>query len=210
MTRYASFAASLLLVLLVVAREEVSGRRHNDVLGCHNGTTVTVDECCQLPMLADPAVVEKCKAAHPFKPRGKGKPDGGAQPGACIAECILKEMGALKGANINAVAFKQAVQPTLKKNPSVAKLIDGAIDSCSTLVEDAAFSRNKNTEAGGKPLCLASPKLFVNCVYSSLFQNCPTDLWTKKDGCTQLKDKIKQGCPYFAMRKRHGRHHRPT
>ncbi|XP_050075681.1 general odorant-binding protein 67-like [Anopheles maculipalpis] len=200
------FVALVGAILLLVTTEQVMGHPGNDSLGCHNGTKATVDECCDIPILADKPIMEKCKSEHPFKMPKKGSGEQGHNPGACIADCIMKGMGALKDRKIEAASFMKAVAPVVKANPAFAKLIEGAVQTCADRANmDSGFTLVKD-----KNECNPDAKHFINCVYGTLFEKCPTNLWTKKDECTLLKDKIKKGCPYFALRKRHGRRMRPT
>uniref|UniRef100_A0A182SJT9 OBP47-like domain-containing protein n=1 Tax=Anopheles maculatus TaxID=74869 RepID=A0A182SJT9_9DIPT len=186
--------------------EQVMGHPRNDLLGCHNGTKATVDECCNIPILADKAVIEKCKSEHPFKPPKTTSGERGPHPGACIADCIMKGMSAMKDGVVDAAAFKKAVAPVIKANPTFAKLIEDAVKTCADRANmDSGFTMTK-----GNNDCKPEAKHFINCVYGTLFEKCPTNLWTKKEECTLLKDKIQKGCPYFALRKRHGRQMRPT
>ncbi|XP_035907600.1 general odorant-binding protein 67-like [Anopheles stephensi] len=194
------------VALLVVTVEQTMGHPRNDPLGCHNGTKATVDECCSIPVLADKAIIEKCKSEHPFKVPKKDSDKHGHHPGSCIAECVMKGMSALKDGEIDTAAFKKAVAPVVKANPAYAKLIDDAIKTCAERANmDTGFTMTRNSKD-----CKPEPKHFINCVYGTLFEQCPTNFWTQKDECTALKDKIKKGCPYFALRKRHGRQMRPT
>ncbi|XP_052898034.1 general odorant-binding protein 67 [Anopheles moucheti] len=193
-------------MLLVVSVEQTMGHLRHDPLGCHNGTQITVDECCAIPALADKSIVEKCKSEHPFRPPKKNTKEHGPHPGACIAECILKGMSAFKGKQIDAAGFKKAIQPAVKANPNFAKLLEDAVKTCEQRVNvDTEFSVSPD-----KASCNPVGKLFINCVYGTLFEQCPTGVWQQKDECTLLKDKIKKGCPYFAMRKHNHRHMRPT
>uniref|UniRef100_A0A4Y0BQH9 OBP47-like domain-containing protein n=1 Tax=Anopheles funestus TaxID=62324 RepID=A0A4Y0BQH9_ANOFN len=191
------------VMFLVVTVEQAMGHLRQDPLGCQNGTKATVDECCPIPVLADKAIMEKCKSEHPFKLPKKDSKEHGTHPGMCIAECILKGMGALKNGQIDAAGFKKAIEPVVKANPTFAQVIEEAVTTCEQRTNmDTGFSMNPNNA------CKPDARFFVNCVYGTLFEQCPPTVWTKKDECTQLKDKIKKGCPYFAMRS--GRRMRPT
>ncbi|XP_040157305.1 general odorant-binding protein 67 [Anopheles arabiensis] len=195
------------VIFVVATLELVLAHPGKDVLGCHNGTSITVDECCAIPMLANKTVIEKCKAAHPFKPPQNTDDKGPrGHPGECIAECIMKGMGALKNEKVDGPAFRKAIEPVVKANPAFAKLLDDTVKKCHESINvDSEFTRYVT-----KPVCKPDAKAFINCVYGTLFEQCPTNVWTQKDGCTQLKDKIKKGCAYFALRKHGGRRMRPT
>uniref|UniRef100_A0A182MAB9 OBP47-like domain-containing protein n=1 Tax=Anopheles culicifacies TaxID=139723 RepID=A0A182MAB9_9DIPT len=203
MDRYVSLLG---VIVLVVTLEQVSGHLRNDPLGCRNGTKATVDECCAIPVLADKAIIEKCKSEHPFKPPGKDAKGKESHPGGCIAECILKGMGAMKNDLVDVEGFNKAIQPVVKANPDFAKLIPDAVKVCQERANmDAGFSKGPDSTASK-----SAAKMFVNCVYGQLFEKCPTKAWTKKEECTLLKDKIQKGCPYFALRKHNGPRMRPT
>ncbi|XP_053665371.1 general odorant-binding protein 67-like [Anopheles marshallii] len=198
------YVALLGVMVLVVTVEQAMGLLRHDPLGCHNGTKITVDECCAIPALADKTIVEKCKSEHSFKPPKKDAKERGPHPGACIAECILKGMGAFKDKQIDGAGFRKAIQPVVKANANFAKSIEDAVKACEQRTNmDTDFSVSTDSAT-----CSPVGKLFVNCVYGTLFEQCPTSVWQKKDECTLLKDKIKKGCPYFAMRKH--RRMRPT
>uniref|UniRef100_A0A182K056 OBP47-like domain-containing protein n=1 Tax=Anopheles christyi TaxID=43041 RepID=A0A182K056_9DIPT len=151
---------------IFLAVQVVVAHRGKDTLGCHNGTSVTVDECCAIPMLADKSVLEKCKSENPFKPPQKDEKGQRAHPGECIAACVLKSMGALKNDQIDQAAFRKAVEPVVKANPAFGKLIDETIKKCHENVTfDSAFTRQPV-----KPICEPVAKEFINCVYGTLFQ----------------------------------------
>uniref|UniRef100_A0A182P220 OBP47-like domain-containing protein n=1 Tax=Anopheles epiroticus TaxID=199890 RepID=A0A182P220_9DIPT len=147
----------------------VAAHPGRDVLGCHNGTTATVDECCAIPMLANKSIIGKCKPEKPFKkPSNKDEKGQRANHGACIAECIMKNMGALKNDEINEAGFRKAIEPVVKANPAFAKLIDETVKKCYEGINfDAAFTRSPpGTEQSCKPVA----KGFINCVYGNLFE----------------------------------------
>ncbi|KFB40316.1 AGAP012659-PA-like protein [Anopheles sinensis] len=168
---------------------------------CFANLTVTVDECCQIPMLAEKSIIESCRKQLPFKrEHGKGAKGHGSH-GSCIASCILTAMGGFKNEKLDVAGFKKSVEKVSKANPAFTKLIGQAIDECSASGQvDPAFTREPKSD-DKTPSCSVAPKIFINCVYSSLFEKCPSSAWTAKTECTALKDKLKSGCPYFALRK---------
>uniref|UniRef100_A0AAG5DAS0 OBP47-like domain-containing protein n=1 Tax=Anopheles atroparvus TaxID=41427 RepID=A0AAG5DAS0_ANOAO len=174
---------------------------------CSANLTLTVDECCKIPLLANETVVDSCKKQFPFKHEhgkdGEGQHAKGHRAGACLAGCILNALGGFKDDSLDTAGFKKSLGQVFKTSTTeMSQLLRQSIDECAAQVAvDPAFLRNSGQKSDNAPACNIIPMLFMNCLYGRVFEKCPRSEWNNRKECTALKDKLKGGCPYFALRK---------
>ncbi|XP_058066270.1 general odorant-binding protein 67-like [Anopheles bellator] len=159
---------------------------------------VTVDDCCRMPRSVDPAVMEKCGRLRPGQMPAPGTP---RTEGCCVVQCVLTELGGFANNTLNTDAIKRSMSGTLGSDTNLAPLLGGTVDTCARQIQsDPAYNVAPVSASPDRAGCSFVPQGFLNCVYSSLFKNCPKSLWTESSDCQTLKQQLESGCPFFALR----------
>ncbi|XP_052861193.1 general odorant-binding protein 67-like [Anopheles cruzii] len=159
---------------------------------------VTVDDCCRMPRSVDPAVMEKCGRLRPAQMPAPGT---ARTEGCCVVQCVLTELGGFANNALNTDAIKRSLTSTLGSDTNLAPLIGATVDTCARQIQsDPAYNVAPVSASPDRAGCSFVPQGFLNCVYSSLFKNCPKSLWTENSDCQALKQKLDSGCPFFALR----------
>ncbi|XP_050094117.1 general odorant-binding protein 67-like [Anopheles aquasalis] len=191
MSPYVPFILNVLLGALVLGHP--GGPDHHKK--CALNGTVTVEDCCKIPKLATEAMFEKCKEENARKfPKGQGR-----HP-PCLANCILTAMGGFANDKLDKEGFKKSVKPLLKDNAVFVPVVEAAVDTCYSKTTDPSNKPKLGGAFTDLP-CSVLPNLFISCVYTEVFTNCPATVKSQQKECAAVNAKLKEGCPYFALRK---------
>ncbi|XP_049542759.1 general odorant-binding protein 67 [Anopheles darlingi] len=193
MSPYVPLILNVLLGALVLGHP--GGPDHHKK--CALNTTVTVEDCCKIPKLATEELFEKCK-----KEGHRKFPEAKSHHMPCVANCILTAMGGFANDKLDKAGFKKAVQPLLKDNAAFVPVLDAAIDTCYSNLSFPSDTPMLGGAYTNLP-CSTVPKMFISCVYTEVFKNCPATVKSQQKECAAVNAKLNEGCPYFALRK-HG------
>ncbi|XP_062549398.1 general odorant-binding protein 67-like [Armigeres subalbatus] len=150
-------------------------------------TTKRADDCCMIPGAFDVALQKRCfdeikltkVASEDIK---------------CLAECIARELGAFKNRTLIKENARKVFETTIGSDANFKPILGDVFEKCYTKVAEL-IARNDNKNA----TCHFAPDFLMNCVESGLFENCPAALWNKDAGCVELKEKLKNGCPFLTI-----------
>ncbi|XP_019541974.2 general odorant-binding protein 67 [Aedes albopictus] len=151
-------------------------------------TNKRADDCCNIPGSFDEALLKQCYDEKKFK-------ENEQEGVTCIAECVARELGAYKNNKLVKENVRLVFESTIGGDLNLKPVLEGVFDKCYDRISEIdALDRNKTGAA-----CHFAPAFLLDCVHSGIFEKCPAGVWDGGDGCEELKEKLKRGCPYFAI-----------
>ncbi|EAT36426.1 AAEL011482-PA [Aedes aegypti] len=150
-------------------------------------TSKRADDCCDIPGSFDEALLKRC-----YDEQKASKNEQEAIK--CIAECVARELGAYKNHTLIRENSRLVFESTIGSDPNFRPVLGDVFEKCfNRITAIEAQETYKNAT------CHFAPAFMLNCVESGLFENCPVSIWNEGVGCDELKEKLEQGCPFFAI-----------
>lgn len=119
----------------------------------------------------------------------------------CFMSCVFNSTGLLVDDSFNEELLSKKLSEAIGNDTKWTSIVDPAFKKCLAAAKEANSQSQKT--------CKAGPAEYMKCFTRELFFNCPSDIWTSSQGCTEFKDKLEK-CPNlmpFPPRHHHPPHH---
>ncbi|XP_049297854.1 general odorant-binding protein 67-like [Anopheles funestus] len=162
--------------------------------------------CCTIPKLLDVSIVSSCFEKFPIDKDAADKGTGGMPKTECMSECILNTTGIYnRRGELDEKKLNSVFTDSLPENSPWMSVVRKAIKECSAKAtkKDKEFEKAvaDQKKAGGKgtPVCNPEASFLVDCIHTTVFSDCPTNLRSTTPECDAIW-KFLKNCPFSALR----------
>uniref|UniRef100_A0A182P214 OBP47-like domain-containing protein n=1 Tax=Anopheles epiroticus TaxID=199890 RepID=A0A182P214_9DIPT len=162
--------------------------------------------CCTIPKLLDVAIVGSCFEKFPIDKDAMDKGAGSMPRTECMSECILNSTGIYnRRAELDEKKLTSVFTDSLPTNSPWLNVVRKAIKECSTKAnkKDKEFVKavadQKKASPKGTQVCNPEASFLVDCIHTTVFSDCPTNLRSTTSECDAIWNFLKN-CPFSALR----------
>uniref|UniRef100_A0A182RTY7 OBP47-like domain-containing protein n=1 Tax=Anopheles funestus TaxID=62324 RepID=A0A182RTY7_ANOFN len=162
--------------------------------------------CCTIPKLLDVSIVSSCFEKFPIDKDAADKGTGGMPKTECMSECILNTTGIYnRRGELDEKKLNSVFTDSLPENSPWMSVVRKAIKECSAKAtkKDKEFEKavadQKKAGSKGTPVCNPEASFLVDCIHTTVFSDCPTNLRSTTPECDAIW-KFLKNCPFSALR----------
>ncbi|EDO64617.1 AGAP007289-PB [Anopheles gambiae str. PEST] len=162
--------------------------------------------CCTIPKLLDVTIVSSCFEKFPIDKDAADKGAASMPKTECMSECILNSTGIYnRRGDVDEKKLNSVFTDSLPANSPWLNVVRKAIKECTAKADkkDKEFQKDvadqKKATPKGTQVCNPEASFLVDCIHTTVFSDCPTNLRSTSTECDAIWNFLKN-CPFSALR----------